>query len=327
MLKKLLFIVIFCKLHSFVFAQEANRNSIVFSNDGILFGCTYESGAVEVHDITTGKKVFIIKGAKKYEYSDHINSLSFSPDKKYFAIASGYQPTKVIDLSSGKEISVLDIAQKVLFTSTGKIITIREKLMTIYSSAGFIKEKTIILPDIVSDDANPCTVDAVSNKIIIPFFYSDYAIVDATNGDVVTKHMETSKTKLRSIQVSNDSKAVITCTDTELKVFSISTGDLRFKLAIEAAGYTVPRACLTEKDMLYTGSIDGEDIRCIDIRTGLVSDRESLDFGNYSGRRRGFYFAPRLSTCAISYSAPYKKKATFSFLDVVTRQSTRIFLE
>ena len=326
MLKKLLLIALSCQLHTVAFTQEANRNSIVFSNDGILFACTYESGAVEVHDITTGKKVFNIAGKKKYEFADHINSLSFSPDKKYFAIASVYQLTKVYDLSTGKEIGALDVAEKVLFTGTGKIITIREKQLTIYSSAGFVKEKTIVLPDIVSDDANPCTVDAISDKIIVPLFYSDYAIVDAANGDVLSTHKENSKGTLRSIQVSNDARAVITCSDSILKIFSISTGALRFKLAITCPGYTVPRACLTQTDMLYTGSIDGESIRCIDIRTGLLSEREGMNFTS-GYRMRGVYFAPRLAICAISYSAPYKKKATFSFLDVVTREDTRIFLQ
>ncbi len=309
-------------------AQDANRESIVLSNDGILFATTYESGAVEVYDIATGKRMFEIKGAKKYEYSIRTRSLSFSPDNKYLAIAPGWNaPTSVMDIATGKLVTTVELGDKAIFTGTGKLVTIKEKQMNIYSSNGFTKEKSITLPDIVSDDANPCTVDATSDKIIVPLFYSDYVIIDAATGDVVTSHKEETKEKIASIQVSMDASSVITCTKSLLKIFSIKTDALRFKLPIESLGFTIPKACLTERNMLYTGSLDGENVRCININTGLVSDRESIVFGPSSGSKRGFYFAPRSGMCAISYAKPYKKKAPFAFMNVITRESPRTYLE
>jgi hypothetical protein len=232
-----------------------------------------------------------------------------------------------MDISTGKQVALVELGAKALFTSTGKLVTIREKKMNIYSGSGFTLDKTLVLPDLVSEAANPCTVDGVSDMIIVPLYYSDYVMIDAASGDVLASHKEDTKEKIVSIQVSIDATSVITCTKTNLQVFSIQTDARKFQLVIAAAGYTIPKACLTGSGMLYTGSLDGENVRCININTGQVSDRESIVFGQFSGRRRGFYFVPRSGFCAISYSAPYKKKATFAFMNVITRESNRVYLE
>jgi len=130
-----------------------------------------------------------------------------------------------------------------------------------------------------------------------------------------------------SIQVSMDASSVITCTKYYLRITSVKTGAKLFDLMIGAVGFTIPEACLTENGMLYTGSVEGDDVRCININTGQVSERESMVFNGSKGGKRGFYFAPRSGVCAISYSKPYKKKAPFSFINVITRTSNRVYIE
>jgi hypothetical protein len=62
MKKKIILLAFTCLLFIASMAQEANRRSIVLSDDGTLFGCTYESGAIEIYQTNTGKKVFEEKG-------------------------------------------------------------------------------------------------------------------------------------------------------------------------------------------------------------------------------------------------------------------------
>ncbi len=305
-------------------AQDANRETIIFSNDGSMFACGYENAAVEVTDVTTGKRLFTIKGTKD-KYPERAKSLSISPDKKYLAVAYGFAVAKVMDIASGKEVIALDRIEKVLFLNSGKLVTIKEKIVNVYSANSFSKEKSITLSDFISEDAAPCTLDATSEKIVVPLSYSDWTIIDVATDEVLITHKEDTKIKLESIQVSNDAGSVITCTEDKLKIFLIKTGETRFTMPVAGLGYTIPKACLTEEDMLYTGSMDGNDIRCIDIITGKLSERESLILG--SGNRKGFYFAPRSPVCTISYAAPYKKKAQFAFVNVVTRKKIGTYLE
>jgi len=174
MSKKITLLALSCLLIISSIAQDAHRGSIVLSDDASLFACNYDNDAIEVYATATGKKVYEQKGSRKSEtYSMDMMSLTISPDNKYLAIAPGGNTTRIIDIETGKQVATVELGTTAVFTSTGKLVTITDKTMNTYSAHTFAKERTTTLPDLVNGDAKPCTLNATSDKIVVPLFYSE----------------------------------------------------------------------------------------------------------------------------------------------------------
>ncbi|HMY71875.1 MAG TPA: hypothetical protein PLQ88_08565, partial [Blastocatellia bacterium] len=88
--------------------------SMKLSPDGRTIAVGSNLGSVSLHNATTGKEIFTLKG-----HGSAINDLAFSPDGKRLA-SSSVDSTRLWDLTTGQEVFTLPPAYKIAFSPNGR---------------------------------------------------------------------------------------------------------------------------------------------------------------------------------------------------------------
>jgi len=122
----------------------------VFGPDGTIYAIYFENTSI-IYDLKTGKMLH------RFNHSDHIFSVAFSPIERLFATASYDNTAKIWDIDSGKEIrpplSHEDSVIHLCFSPNGKLLaTASNKTIRIWDVHGH-KEPLILNHDDPVNDA------------------------------------------------------------------------------------------------------------------------------------------------------------------------------
>ncbi|OMJ76691.1 hypothetical protein SteCoe_23888 [Stentor coeruleus] len=196
--------------------------SVVFSPDGRFLASGSEDYLIKIWNILDNKEEYTLAG-----HTDLVYCVCFSPDSRFLASGSYDCLVKVWNLQKKKEECTLDehldLVWSVSFSPDGKFLASasEDKLIKIWN---------------VNEKKEEFTIDGHNNPVGCVRFSPDGKIIASGSKDGVVKlwdfsdmakeYTKSSNQKVvESIELSLDYKAVLVKYNSEIKAFSIASGD------------------------------------------------------------------------------------------------------